>query len=460
MLANNTSLMDLKRESSIKLRLSADWNFEVAQDGQVQLANIDGSIRFPATTSSGLHQQADRLLRIGVTFAELRTALAEAGSVNDVVSFLVVLQQLLERGILEFPLVDGKIEKAVLLPQWKGCVPLLAQRTPAPKFKLHPFACLRRCGETWQLESPVSGIRMQLSSLDLLEDPLVRRALAANGFLEGIAAENSSEQNSALEFWQFHDLFFHMYDRRGWNRDPAGAAFPFCGKVDAPPIERPPWPGDFIDLPADKDESTLSRLLDHRRSFRRYDEDRPITAKELGTLLYRCARIRRTENREAGGNLSCKEVARRPYPSAGASWELEIYPIVDRCDGLDAGAYHYDATGHGLIQISSRTREVDEMFEEARMATGGQARPQVLLAITARFPRVMWTYRSIAYGLILRNTGVLYQTLYLAASELGLAPCAVGSGDSVRFAHLTGLDPFEEGTVGEFMLGGRPYPEP
>ena len=99
------------------------------------------------------------------------------------------------------------------------------------------------------------------------------------------------------------------------------------------------------------------------------------------------------------------------------------------------------------------------MIDEAGMASGGQGTPQILLAITARFPRVMWTYRSIAYGLILRNTGVLYQTLYLAACEMGLAPCAIGSGDSARFARLTGLDPFAEGMVGEFILGGRAAPQ-
>ena len=38
--------------------------------------------------------------------------------------------------------------------------------------------------------------------------------------------------------------------------------------------------------------------------------------------------------------------ATRPYPSAGASYELELYLAVDHCDGLDRGFYHHDAGTH------------------------------------------------------------------------------------------------------------------
>ena len=108
------------------------------------------------------------------------------------------------------------------------------------------------------------------------------------------------------------------------------------------------------------------------------------------------------------------------------------------------------------MRIAERDENVEAMIGDVGLATGGLADPQILLVIAARFDRVMWTYRSIAYGLILRNTGVLYQSLYLASTEMGLAPCALGSGNSRRFARLTGLDPLIEGSVGEFILGSGP----
>jgi SagB-type dehydrogenase family enzyme len=62
----------------------------------------------------------------------------------------------------------------------------------------------------------------------------------------------------------------------------------------------------------------------------------------------------------------------------------------------------------------------------------------------------------MAYAATLKNVGVLYQTMYLVATAMGLAPCALGNGDSMLFAEATGIDPAVESSVGEFMLGSRP----
>ena len=46
----------------------------------------------------------------------------------------------------------------------------------------------------------------------------------------------------------------------------------------------------------------------------------------------------------------------RPYPSAGSSYELELYLTVANCEGLDRGFYHYDADRHALVPICVRPR--------------------------------------------------------------------------------------------------------
>ena len=56
---------------------------------------------------------------------------------------------------------------------------------------------------------------------------------------------------------------------------------------------------------------------------------------------------------------------------------------------------------------------------------------------------------------MLKNVGVLMQTMYLTATAMGLAGCAVGSGDADVFAAATGLDPDDQPSVGEFCLGQR-----
>ena len=99
----------------------------------------------------------------------------------------------------------------------------------------------------------------------------------------------------------------------------------------------------------------------------------------------------------------------------------------------------------------------DALLNSAEFATGAAA-PQVLITIAARFGRISWKYSSLAYALILKDVGVLIQTFYLMATEMGLGGCAIGSTNIELFARMTGLDFCVEGPVGQFILG-RPAPE-
>ncbi|MBI4861588.1 MAG: SagB family peptide dehydrogenase [Candidatus Riflebacteria bacterium] len=124
------------------------------------------------------------------------------------------------------------------------------------------------------------------------------------------------------------------------------------------------------------------------------------------------------------------------------------------CTDLAAGLYHYDPVGHRLGRLSGVTPDLTLVLSHAAMAAGmdpGQL--QVLLVYTARFQRVAWKYSSLAYALILKDVGVLMQNMYLAAAAMGLAPCALGVGDSDRFARAIDSDYCDESSVGEFLLG-------
>jgi SagB-type dehydrogenase family enzyme len=58
----------------------------------------------------------------------------------------------------------------------------------------------------------------------------------------------------------------------------------------------------------------------------------------------------------------------------------------------------------------------------------------------------------MAYSLILKDVGVLLQTLYLMAIDMGLGGCAIGSINIDLFAKMTGLEFHVEGPV-VFALG-------
>lgn len=449
----------LLKEPSIQVRLRA--SFSIEQDDDSFYLQIDNERRVPIGTFNRGYVSANETLASGAPLAALRDQVIADSDSGTAGRYLPWLKQLAVLGVIEFPLVDEIGEQAVLLPQRADFVPTLAPDTPSPYTELHRFACLRRAEGAWLIEMPMAGARLRVKNLQALETSLVRRALSAAGFLD-IRHKDDKDHQLALQQWEFHDLIFHAHHRNGWHRDPKGDQFPFIGKIAPLPAVRAPWPGQPIPLkyaPERDDGESFASILGRRRSERSYDESRLISLEHLGALLDRAARIQALDWRhvsDRAGNTEQFETSQRPYPSGGASYELEIYPVVNRCDGLAPGMYHYDPQAHHLVQICERTGQVDYLLKEARACTGDQADPQVLLIIAARFARVMWKYRSNGYSIILRNAGALYQTLYLAATELGLSPCALGGGDSAVFAEITGLDPVIEGSVGEFILGGPP----
>ena len=459
-----STFVDLVQEPAIHVRLRTGWTLGRSADGPALVLTIAGGGAHQLAADVPASEVAPARLASGTPLGVLRDLLLQEGGARHAAAWLVVLQKLCRAGGLAFPLVDETGERAVMVPQWSEFVPALASHAPPAACLLDRFACMRRDGGAWVVESPLCGARVSMPDLSALEAPVVRRALAAAGFLE-TGLEVDALRRRALAQWEFHDLLFHVHSRGGWHHDPSGGVFPFLGEIDPLPAKRPPWPGEPVELPRTPeapDEPTrrsFASVLERRRSERHYDEAYPVTRQELGFLLDRAARIRSSGVFPVGPTQErtvAFEITQRPYPSGGASYELEIYPVVDRCAGVPPGVYHYDAGRHALVPITGRTSDAERLIANASATTGHQATPQIVLVIAARFARVMWKYRSMGYGTILRNVGVLYQTLYLAATDLGLSPCALGGGDSALFARITGLDPVVEGSVGEFILGGRP----
>ena len=111
---------------------------------------------------------------------------------------------------------------------------------------------------------------------------------------------------------------------------------------------------------------------------------------------------------------------------------------------------------HGLVRIAVTTSALDALLTRAKYAMGALAAPQIVITIAARFGRISWKYSSIAYALILKDVGVLMQTFYLMATDMGLGGCAIGSTDIELFAKMTGIEFHVEGPVGQFALGRAP----
>jgi SagB-type dehydrogenase family enzyme len=273
---------------------------------------------------------------------------------------------------------------------------------------------------------------------------------------DGLLAEDADPQ---LRQREFHDVLMHMQSRMGLTSERIGGTFPFAGSIPPTPAVKPSMADELIDLPApdlDRIVSTdppLGRVMEDRRSVREHGAT-PLSAEQLGEFLFRVGRVR-------GSRIPARDDPRgyeatvRTYPSGGASYDLEIYLAVRQCQGLAEGFYHYEPGRHALAGIPCDSSDVRTLLRTAYLANGGRVLPQLLFVITSRFTRLSWKYRGIAYATTLRNVGVLYEAMYLAATAMGLAPCALGGGDSAVVAAMTSLSPLIESSVGEFMLGTR-----
>lgn len=144
------------------------------------------------------------------------------------------------------------------------------------------------------------------------------------------------------------------------------------------------------------------------------------------------------------------------YPSGGASYPLEIYATIGACDGLQPGVYRYRPAARELGQIGPLDSTAGRLLDGAAGAMGVDERPQVLISLALRYPRVAWKYEGIAYSLALKEVGALFQTMWLVAGTVGLGGCALGVGDNVSFAEATGRPFYEEEAIGEFALGSLP----
>lgn len=264
--------------------------------------------------------------------------------------------------------------------------------------------------------------------------------------------EDPEASNPALAQWDFHDLVFHTRCRLGRHANPFGGTYAFKDKFEALPVIKSESSSVAIALPIpdleqlNLNDTAFSAVLEGRESLREQGET-PISIAQLGEFLYRSARVKKMAP-DAG-------VSWRPSPGGGAIHELEIYALIHNCSGLDSGLYHYNAKEHALYKIESPQLALDTLADMARVTAAMKERSQIVFIIAARFQRMQIKYQSMTYAAILKNVGCLYQTMYLVATAMKLAPCALGGGHADLFAQAAGLNYYAETSVGEFVLGSR-----
>jgi SagB-type dehydrogenase family enzyme len=467
--------------ATLSARLCGHVTLEAQASGEIA-ACFDGFSVGLGKFSAGAADRAEGL-RTGLPLSAFAS---DGGDIDKEMRLLG--RRLAAHGLLEYPLGRSRNgeDQVVIEPQVPDYWPRMSQLADADVLVLSRFAYLRRRANEMVLESPRAGALFKIGNPDIaaalakLSAPQQIKQLRRQDGFPGVAllallvdcqilfkvdgagedGLRPAEGDDNLVLWDFHDLLFHTRSTEGRHANPLGGLYPYADVMAPLPAVRPPWPGkkfDLCELSAGPEEaaSGVTKLLRERHSMRDFDDRRPITLAELSRFLDSTARVlselKTTLDPEGGGPVLTYTV--RPYPSAGASYELELYLAVDKCEGLARGFYHYDAGGHALVPIDVRAPEFEALLKGAQLAMEAAAAPQILIMIAARFGRLSWKYSSIAYGLILRDVGVLIQTLYLMATDMGLGGCAIGSINIELFAKMTGIEFHVEGPVGQFAIG-------
>ena len=170
-------------------------------------------------------------------------------------------------------------------------------------------------------------------------------------------------------------------------------------------------------------------------------ERRPLTLSELATVLgasYAAAP-------DGEGAL------RRPVPSGGALYPLELYVVALAVEGLDQGALHYDPFRHRLAELSSVSpADVRAALVDATLVD----RASALLVVTAMFWRSRFKYGARGYRFALLEAGHVVQNAVLAATARELPALPLGGFFDRRLDGLVGADGLDESSVYALLLGG------
>ncbi len=464
-------------ENLLKLSLRSD----------VEIINDETSLRFKTDTllktfskqTDFVHHIFQDLKTLGDSENELLEKVIEKEGFEGLMGFTYILKSIDSLGFLNyhFSLEENSQIKLVKLSSHFEYQKFLPKENEY--YRLSKMSLIRKEGTVFVFESPLAKCRIEFNTpsvanliLSLFEPTLINNWInqyqskkeEMHLLLEFLynteCLQQTDEQKELKEdnlnnpeaYWEFHDLYFHSRSRLGRHNNAYGGTFPFGEKTIIPPTFKKVESKTRIDLYKPdiqmlmSNDISLTKAIEQRKSIREHGSN-PITAEQLGEFLYRTNRVSEVVLHEQ------IEYSKKIYPSGGGLYELEIYPIINLCQSIDQGLYYYDPNTHQLALLKEYGAEIQTIIGLSAKTVAMEGLPQVTFVITARFQRLAHKYRSVTYALILKHVGVLYQQMYLVATSMNLAPCALGGGDSDLFVKMASLNYIEESSVGEFLLG-------
>lgn len=215
----------------------------------------------------------------------------------------------------------------------------------------------------------------------------------------------------------------------------------------AAPPAIPPSEGheQAIELPLVRRREKIFEILQKRCTTRTFNRRKQLALDELSTIIYYCFGV------QGYKKLSkTHTILKKTSPSGGAMHPVEVYPLISRVDGLDAGIYHYNSSQHSLEIIERiAASEIRNVAFRAVAEQDGFSNANVIFILVARFGRHFWKYRkhTKAYKVIAMDAAHLSQTHYLVCTALGLGAYVTAAVNDKYIEELIGLDGVNDGVI-------------
>ncbi len=190
-----------------------------------------------------------------------------------------------------------------------------------------------------------------------------------------------------------------------------------------------PWPPDHhTDRPTDR----LSALLWHLSGLTRL-----VWAHPSDPLI----------GRGTGGPPS--QLTRRPAPSGGALYPIEVYLATGEDPTLPPGLYHYDPAHHcvDLLRNGDHRPALTGL-----LIAPPDAVPDLILALAPIWWRNAFKYREFGYRLMCQETGILAAQTHAVTQPLGLTTNLHLHYADEPVNRLLGLETFHESVTALLTL--------
>ncbi len=175
----------------------------------------------------------------------------------------------------------------------------------------------------------------------------------------------------------------------------------------------PEEPGSRLSLPEPTTDGSMSleMAISLRRSTRTY-ANQPLSIKEVSQLLWSAQGI-------------TNERGFRTAPSAGATFPLEIFVVVNNVEGLKKGIYHYHPHEHALLFVRDDDVSADlarACLSQSMITDGG-----IVIIFAAEFERTTARYGERGIRYVYNEIGHASQNVHLQAASLNLGTVVIGA---------------------------------